>query len=293
VKRSTVIGLFRAAIVIALVAFFLWLGRSPPVGVKKSPPTPAPTDNTGWERGYQKATSNLGTMEETARARQEFVDRYPRSPGSLNVLNQLGDIYARTGKFDKSIRSYEAAQQLLASGFTTEAPMKVSAGILQVNLAETYRLKKDFAEAEALLRELMSKPLPPAVEVETYVPQVLVAPTTLARVLRDQGKPREADQLLVETANRAIELNELHPGIEWIESYAAAAYMQRVNAALESNPANVSEARRLAEEFHTRLPNYGEGQGYQQMVESIQMYQSRHAGDARKEPTTTADGKGT
>src|SRR4051794_32982549 len=103
-RKLQIIGLaVGAATLLGAVALTLSLMRSPAVRQVVVPVDP----NAGWEAAYETATSNFGTMEKTTRDRQAFVDRYPRSPGSLYVLNQLGDLYAREGKFDESVRSYE------------------------------------------------------------------------------------------------------------------------------------------------------------------------------------------
>src|SRR3954471_16576581 len=101
-----------AAALIGAVALTLWLMRPPAARQVVVPVDP----NAGWEAAYATATSNLGTMEKTTWDRQAFVDRYPRAPGTLVALNQLGGLYAREGKFDESVRAYEAARKLAASG---------------------------------------------------------------------------------------------------------------------------------------------------------------------------------
>jgi len=231
--------------------------------------------NAGWEAAYAKATSNLGPMEQTTLDRQKFVDAYPKSPGTLVVLNQLGDLYARQNRFAESIRAFEAARQLARDHVPSQPGLHVAPGVLDVNLAQTYRMSKRFDEAQKLLIEVMRRSLPATADVDTYVPQVFLAPLEMADVCHDRGEERDADQLRKETAERAMVLAKRHPQADWIPSYAAWAYYQRINARLDRTPPDLAEARALAEEFNQRMPNYAGNLGYPSMIQAVSAVEAR------------------
>src|SRR5688572_13267308 len=234
-KTRVVVAVTLAVLLTASLASIYWISRPPARRQVVVPVDP----NEGWEAAYQRATSNLGTMEQTTQARQAFVDKYPRSPGTPDVLNQLGGMYMQQNDFAASLRAYEAAKRLVAEGvgLDPKTPFTPSPGILDVNIAHTHREAGDFAKAEAILTEVIARPLPATVETATYVPQVFVAPLTLADVRQDQNRPADADALRRATADRALELAAAHPAAaDWMASYAASAYMKRINALLESKP---------------------------------------------------------
>jgi hypothetical protein len=234
--------------------------------------------NDGWEAASAKATSNLGTMDQMTRDRETYVQRYPRSPGTPMVLNQLGGMYIMQDRFADSIRAYEAAKALVAAGVGVGAKgtFTPSLGILEVNIADAHRRAGDLAQAETILALLIARPLPAKVTVDAYVPQVFVGPLTLADVRQDQHRGDDADALRRNTADRALQLAKANPAeTEWISSYAASAYMKRINTLLEDKPPKFDAARALAEEFNRRLPGYSGIMGYNDMLAGVAMVQSR------------------
>ena len=239
--------------------------------------------NAGWEQAYARATSNLGTVEQATADRAAFVARYPRSPGTAGVLNQLGSLYLQQSKFAESVRAYGAAKELLAAGVGVgvKGAMAPSPGILDVNLAEAHRLAGDLARAEAVLAAVIARPLPAAVEPDAYVPQAFVGPLALADVRQDQRRAAEADALRAAVADRAIDLARAHPAAaEWVASYAASAYAKRIAARLEHKPPDAKAARALAEEFKRRAPGYRGVFGYDDMMASVTFAETGALGPA-------------
>jgi hypothetical protein len=252
--------------------------------------------NDGWEKAYARAASNLGTMEEMTRARHAFIDRYPRSPATADVLNQLGCMHIQAKQFAEAVRAFEAAKKLVAAGVGAgeKGSRTPSLGILDVNIAEAHRQARKFAQADAVLTELIARPLPAKLDAETYVPQVFVGPLTLADVRQDQHRAANADAIRAAVAERAIELAKANPEpaqAEWITSYAAAAYTKRINALLERKPPQFAAARALAEEFKRRLPGYNGMVGYDDMVANV-AYVESNANRTTSTPTTARSVRG-
>jgi tetratricopeptide (TPR) repeat protein len=149
-------------------------------------------------------------------------------------------------------------------------------GIKQINLAYQLRTRGDLAAAEAILKEVAAKPVAEGKpDLQTWVPQLFVAPLALAELWQSQGKLAEAETMNKKVADKVVELRQKHPNEEiWLPSYAAHAYTQRIRAALEAKPAKVDVARALAEEFKTRVPGYTGIMDYTQMTGEIAASQS-------------------
>src|SRR5688500_3756187 len=68
-------------------------------------------------------------------------------------------------------------------------------GIQQINRAYQIQQAGDATKAEAILKEVMSKPVADKPDLQTWVPQLFVAPLQLADFWQKQGKIAEADAL--------------------------------------------------------------------------------------------------
>jgi len=76
---------------------------------------------------------------------------------------------------------------------------------------------------------------------------------------------------LAEAADLALNLTRSHPNIEYLPSYAAGAYYDRVALLLRNDPDNVARARQLAEELESRLPGYRRGMmDYPRIIAAIE-----------------------
>jgi hypothetical protein len=124
--------------------------------------------------------------------------------------------------------------------------------------------------AEKILQDVMARKPADKPDIQTWVPTLFVAPLQLAEMWAKEGKPAEADALNQKVAEKAIELDKKYPKEKiWIPSYAAAAYMQRINILLAKQPPAIDAAKALATEFKTRMPEYSGIMDYQQMTEAI------------------------
>jgi len=267
----------------AVVATLYLTSRSPG---RRQVVVPVDPDD-GWEKAYAHATANIGTMEEMTHAREAFIERYPRSPSTADVLNQLGGMHIQQNKFAEAVRAFEAAKKLVAAGVRPAGTgyRGPSLGILDVNIAEAHRRAGNFVQAEAVLAAVIARPLPAKIEPDAYVPTAFVGPLTLADVRQDQHRDADADAIRVAVAERAMKLATVDPTaaqVEWITSYAAAAYTKRINALLERKPPDFAAARALAAEFKTRLPGYNGMVGYDDMMASV-----AHVESSQKTAATT------
>lgn len=265
------VQIIAAASIIAMlligVATIVWLTRSPArrqVAVPL-PTAPAPASNDGWKRAYGQVMSRIGSIDDMTRARQAFVDKYPRSPGTKAVLFQLMSMYAVQGKSAEAKRATDLGNQ----SFPDDSIMPVSLGIYHINMADNLRRAGKSQQAEAILKQVIARPLPKEPDIQTWVPQLFVAPLALAEIWQSQGKTAEADAMNRSVADKVVKLNKLHPDEQWIPGYAGQAYCQRIRALLAGGSTAAQPARALAEEFHQRVPAYSGPFDYRQMIDEI------------------------
>jgi tetratricopeptide (TPR) repeat protein len=265
--RQIIAAISIIAMLIIGIATIVWLTRSPArrqVAVPL-PTAAAPASNDGWKRAYGQVMARIGSMDEMTRARQQFVDQYPRSPGTRIVLFQLMSMYAQQGKLAEAKRATELGNQ----SFPDDSIMPVSLGIYHVNTADNLRRAGKSQQAEAILKQVIARPLPKEPDIQTWVPQLFVAPLALAEIWQSTGKTAEADAMNRSVADKVVELNKLHPDEQWIPGYAGQAYYQRIRALLAGGSTAAQPARALAEEFHQRVPTYSGPFDYQQMIDEI------------------------
>ena len=133
------------------------------------------------------------------------------------TLNNLGVIMWRLERYDDALRYYEKAQPIWAKMY---GPSHSRVLAVENNIGETYWKLGRYAEAESMLRVVLAE------KEKVYAPQqpptVAVTVNSLAGVLRDQGKYREAEPLYL----RAIAIRETNQGtnphelIETLRDYA-------------------------------------------------------------------------
>lgn len=198
-----------------------------------------PADRKASEEQSQKAQ---------IAAYEEFIQRYPLTPDGLQAMAMLGSAFARAQRYDDARRILNVA---IGLGRNTDQLI-----MLRGYLAAVEEDAGNPDAAVAILRSLMSEPLPPSIDNRWFSVQFGI-PTRLAMVLQRQGQYEQADKILAATADRAVRLAADHPEKKHpILSYALEAYMQRMGGMLEQAPDNIAAAERLAEQYRQLVPDY-------------------------------------
>ncbi len=195
-----------------------------------------------------KKGSAAGSLEKAVEHYEGFLERYPRGPGSLAMMNRLGCTYARIGRTADARRMLEAAIALAGDDRY--------ANTIEINMAFLEMTADDLDAAEARLRRIMDKPIPESMDDPYAVaPQLFTSRKFLARAYEQRGDLDGAARLLEEATERGLELIKANPRAEWLPSYVRSTYSHRVDLVFKKDPENIAEARRLADDFLARLPN--------------------------------------
>jgi hypothetical protein len=218
---------------------------------------------------------------------ERFVHRYPLTPDGLLMMGMLASQYARVERYPEARRLGEAAVRL-SKDTTWEC-------LLEDYLAHVEAAAGDLDAAEARLRTLMTRPLPADRDDRRANDILFVAPSHLAEVLNQKGQYEQADRVLVEVADRSIRLAKERPESgEVVLSWALSAYRGRVGLVLDRDPYDVAVAKRLAEEFKQRVPDYRDPRlpgaqsnvGYEQLLQEIEQYQQMRSLRAETKPSS-------
>jgi len=168
---------------------------------------------------------------------QQFMDKYPDSPANVHLLNLMSAVYLRSNQYDLACAALKQAIQIAGEDRFVN--------ILEMNLANAERMAGDLATAEARLKRVMVVPVPETLEDSYAVtPQLFSAPFFLAEVYQKMGDPAKADNLLKQTAERAWQMTQDNPDIEWLPSWIGSAFQRRITLLLETEPENL-EGRSL------------------------------------------------
>jgi len=110
--------------------------------------------------------------------------------------------------------------------------------------------------AEARLRSVMARPAPSDPSDPRLADTLFLAREALAEVLAKQGRHEQADKLLVDLADDAIQHARRHPDRADIgRSWAVAAYEDRIRRILERDRGDLEAARKLIAEFQQKFPD--------------------------------------
>lgn len=198
-------------------------------------------------KAFQPPSAGRSPMAQIA-AYEEFIQRYPLTPDGLQAMAMLGSEFARAQRYDDARRIVNTAVRLARN--TDQLPL------LQDYRAAIEVDAGNLDAAEAILRPLLSEPVPPSIDNRWFLVQFGI-PTHLARVLQQKGQYEQADKLLAEIADRAIRQATDHPEKKHpILSYALQAYTQRLAGMLKQDPDNLAAAERLADQYQQLVPDY-------------------------------------
>jgi hypothetical protein len=181
-------------------------------------------------------------------AYERFVAAYPlTAEGVMTMSSIVASIYAELDHGQEAERMAAAASRL---GANTEL-----AALVEINRASIESTLGKHKSAESRLRRVMAQ-TPPTPEDRRTSDILLVAPLTLASLLRDQKEHDEADRLYKEVADRGMEWDRKHSDPNHIGvSYVRPAYEGRIELVMRHNPPNVAAAEKLIEEAKMRLPS--------------------------------------
>jgi hypothetical protein len=209
---------------------------------------------------------------------REYVRKTPPSPSDILEMNTLGLTASRT---EDARRIFRRAAFVAADG--------PYATLIEVNRAYVEIQAGRLDEAEDILRKVMQIHVPESLlhDYRRVVYVLFVAPQYMAEILEKRGQFDQADRLLAESGDKAYALAKAHPDVRYLPSYVASAYYHRVILLLESKPGSSAEARQLAEECRTRVPNYEGPCDFGVMIRCIESYERKHV-----ENGSRSDGSG-
>lgn len=264
----------------SLLDYIEYLASLPDARVESIPGS-ADVYHDAMKKANLAATQEMGIMSpgapgafEAAQAAavqyyEEYIERYPLTPDGIRMMNILGDVYARV------LHRYDDARRILRAAIAL-AKNDSFVNILEINLAHVDMYAGELDEAEGRLRRIMTKSVPKSLDdFDAVAPMLFIAPKVLAEVFQKKGQADKAEQLLIETADRAFAMMKTNPEAKWIQSYMASAYAERISLILKTNSKNVAYAHKLAEEFKKRTPEYRGIFGYSVMIWSINTHKNR------------------
>ena len=221
------------------------------------------------DMNHKMMQAQLRKLPEQVEFMEEYVKELPESPAVVKILNVLGSSYARLGRIEEAKKMLNRAIELAGSDRFVNT--------VEINLAFAETQAGQLSDAEARLLKIMSLPVPESLNDSYAVtPQLFSAPRFLAKVYQKAGDIRRADEVLRRAGERAVQMTKENPDVEWLPSYIAGAYADRVNLILESEPNNIAAAKDLAEELKSHLPNNLVGpQGYGNIMMSIMAHENK------------------
>ncbi|UCG48304.1 MAG: hypothetical protein JSU94_00725 [Phycisphaerales bacterium] len=210
------------------------------------------------------------TLEEQAKFYEDFIDSYPLSADAIPMMGRLAATYARMGRFEDARRILNGAKTLAGNDRFVNT--------VEINMAHLDTVTGNLDRAEETLRGIMARRVPRSLKDPYAVaPQLFTAPYFLAKVYKERKTFAQADQVLRQAGNVALQMTRKNPDVEWLPSYVAGAYSHRINLVLEIDPDDIAGARRLAEELKEQLGDYVGPQGYGNIMMSLNMYERMRA----------------
>ncbi|MHC4717409.1 MAG: hypothetical protein ACYS5V_10600 [Planctomycetota bacterium] len=199
-------------------------------------------------RGHDPAVRKAGWAF-AVRHYEQFVDEYPLTPHGLRMMNTLAYAYSQ------HLKRHDDARRLLHACIALAGSDSI-AEVAETELAEVDIRDGKLADAETRVRRLVSRPLPDSLDDSGRSwAAILKAPQLLAQIFERKGRADQADRVLADSVEKNFALYKANPRAGWLASYVARAYTARIGLSLRQNPSDEA-ARKLAEEFKRRLPDY-------------------------------------
>ena len=246
---------------IAALAWFLVRGRAqPPLpdrtpipeSAKESVPAAAvgstESDVGPEDLGAEIAFPHLPSLEEryldAIALCDEFLRKYPPiNIVGVSIVSMRIGMLERSGQVDEARRALE--QALATYENTVYAPM------VGLWMADFDRRHGDFLAAESRLTALMAIPIPETIRsLGDAGMQLSGAPAELAKVYKDQLRFDDAEAVLRQARDRAVQVALKNPGVPGLPSCALSMYTEMALFNFERDKeANFEENTRKAREF--------------------------------------------
>jgi thioredoxin-like negative regulator of GroEL len=229
-------------------------------------------------RDTREKVRGAKSLAEKARYIEAFIRAYPLGSATPVMMNDLARVYVQLKRFRDAEQILRHAK-LLAGNDRYAMTVELTQAFLDFS-------RRDLAQTEARLQQIMAKPLPKSFDDPYAIaPQCFKAPLLLAKVYRSSGNMEGAFQVLQKATERGLELVNNHADAAWLPSHVAEVYWQRVAMTLAMDPRNVAAARTLADEMKQRLPSYEGPRSYRELLATIDRARAAEE-PSGKEPST-------
>lgn len=222
-------------------------------------PLSEPNPSANVIRDVIKEGANAKTMEEAIGIYEKFGEDYLIQV-SPDMMNRLGILYTRMGRYDEARQILEEALRVLRIDSSNNGLLN----LIKVSIANLDIITGDFDAAENRLRRVIAQPATEELRLPfSIAPQLFEAPFFLAKLYQEKGMISEAEQLLKSTSEEAVTMAKDNPDVIWLSSYVANAYKRRVSLSLAANPEDMNSVDEIAEELKVNLePIYGKDEPF-------------------------------